>query len=333
LLKKYSAKRKIITQAESLINNINNPELDNTSALNIFNEEMQGLSSETEMGGFKKIGQFLDKVQKKIIEPKKNNGLPTGFANLDYLVNGLCESEFIVLAGRPSSGKSTLALNIARNVAQRNKHVAFLSLEMPEDQLASKLVDSVGHDNYHSKALHGRFEHTTNQRFESALKSVETLNISIDDTGGLDISQVRTRFRRLHEKDKIDLIVIDYLQFIHCSKYKDSKVNQISEISRSLKNMAKELKVPVIALAQLSRAVEMRQDKSPIMSDLRDSGSIEQDADKILMIYRDDYYKPNNIPKDNLAQIFVRKNRNGQTGSVMLEFNGYTSNFTDTRIN
>lgn len=328
VLRKYFVRRRVITQANSLIEGVMNPDTDEFMTVESFNEEIRKLSQEEKKGGFLHVSKTTPIVEERVYNPT-DNGISTGYSDLDELLGGLGDSELIILAGRPSSGKTTFALNIARNVALQGGHVAIVSLEMPREQLVAKFVDSIGHKNYLEHVRRNQFTHTEKVHFDSAVRRVESLNISIDDTGGLDVNQIAVRLRRLHEKEKLDLIVIDYLQLIRCSSFRESRVNQITEISNRLKVIAKGLKVPTIALAQLSRAVEQRENKRPIMSDLRDSGSIEQDADKILMLYRDDYYKSPEEPKDGMAQIFLRKNRNGKIGSVFMRFNGETSNFAE----
>ena len=330
IVKDKSQRRSVINQANALIADVSNPEIDRTSAINTMSEQMQNLQkNDIDNSNSQNINYYLGGVIDKINNPtNKSRGLQTGYANLDHLLGGLKKSELIIIAARPSMGKSTFALNIARNVANHEKaNVAFFSLEMTAEQLTQKLVDNLGSRNFIEQAKKGRMLESEKRSLEYAVKVASNLNIVIDETPSLEISQLRTRARRMHEKQPLQLIIVDYLQYVHCKDFPNNRVQEISKISRTLKEIARELEVPVIALSQLSRASEKRTDNLPLLSDLRDSGSIEQDADKVIMIHREDYYRKHGEPRDNLAELLVRKNRNGRTGSTVLRFNGDTSNF------
>ena len=267
-------------------------------------------------------------------------GLSTGFADLDKLTSGLHPSDFIILAARPSMGKTALALNIAQNVALRGakekeapKRVAFFSLEMRGDQLVQRMLCTEA-DTDIKKLAAGSSEETSanlqpdkslaqwNQLWEAAAK-LDEAHIFIDDTPGLSILDLRSRARRLQAEGGLDFIVIDYLQLMKGSrsrKANDNRQQEVTEISRGLKALARELHVPVLALSQLSRSVELRQSKQPMLSDLRESGSLEQDADIVMFLYREDYYKGADDTPSHITELIVAKHRNGPTGRVTLFF-------------
>ncbi len=250
-------------------------------------------------------------------------GVPTGFPDLDNLLAGLQRSDLIILAARPSMGKTTFALDIARNVALSGVPVGIFSLEMSAQQLVQRMLSAESRvDAWSIRTGHG----LSNQHFttlQEAASRLQKAPIYIDDQAGNSIVKMRSVARRLKAEHGLGLIVVDYLQLMQTSKNYDSMVNQVTEISRSLKQLARELDVPVLALSQLSRAVESRGGK-PRLSDLRDSGSIEQDADLVIFIHRDDRYKDE---KDGIADILVEKHRNGAVGSVQLLFDGKTTSF------
>jgi replicative DNA helicase len=250
-------------------------------------------------------------------------GVPTGFPDLDNMLAGLQKSDLIILAARPSMGKTTFALDIARNVALSGVPVGIFSLEMSAQQLVQRMLSAESRvDAWSIRTGHG----LTNQHFttlQEAASRLQKAPIYIDDQAGNSIVKMRSVARRLKAEHGLGLIVVDYLQLMSTSKNYDSMVNQVTEISRSLKQLARELEVPVLALSQLSRAVESRGGK-PRLSDLRDSGSIEQDADLVIFIHRDDRYKDE---KDGIADILIEKHRNGAVGSVQLLFDGKTTSF------
>ena len=268
-------------------------------------------------------------------------GLSTGFADLDRLTTGLHPSDFIILAARPSMGKTALALNIAQNVALRGakekeapKRVAFFSLEMSGDQLVQRMLCTEADTSQKTLAAGSGTENTSagpqpdnslaqwNRLWEAAAK-LDEAHIFIDDTPGLSILDLRSRARRLQAEGGLDFIVIDYLQLMQGSrsrKANDNRQQEVTEISRGLKALARELQVPVLALSQLSRSVELRQSKQPMLSDLRESGSLEQDADIVMFLYREDYYKGADDTPSHITELIVAKHRNGPTGRVTLFF-------------
>lgn len=247
-------------------------------------------------------------------------GLTTGFKALDEKILGLQGGDLIVLAARPSMGKTTLALNFAENIAALGKGIGIFSMEMGASQLANRLIGSAGRINL-TKLRTGKLESRDWDKVSTALAKLAESKIYIDETPSLSTIELRSRARRLkREKQDLSLIIVDYLQLANATgKKNDNRTNEVSEISRSLKALAKELSVPVIALSQLNRGLEQRQNKRPIMSDLRESGAIEQDADMILFIYRDEVYNPDTDQKGT-AEIIIGKNRNGEIGNVRLAF-------------
>jgi replicative DNA helicase len=259
--------------------------------------------------------------------PSDITGLATGFRDLDQLTSGLQPGDLVIVAGRPSMGKTALALNISEHVAlAENKAVAIFSMEMTGNQLMMRMLGSVGRLNQH-KLRTGRLEDEDWQHLTDALSKLDKAEIYVDESGVLNALELRARARRLHRQCKsLGLIVIDYLQLMSSVTQVENRATEISEISRSLKALAKELGVPVMALSQLNRSLEQRTNKRPIMSDLRESGAIEQDADLILFIYRDEVYNPDSSDK-GIAEIIVGKQRNGPIGSVNLTFLGQFTRF------
>ncbi len=253
-------------------------------------------------------------------------GLSTGFTDLDALTTGLQPSDLIILAARPSMGKTALAMNLAETAALRGKKaVAVFSMEMSSSQLAFRLISSLGRINQQNLRT-GDLEEEEWPRVTSAITMLSDAKIFIDDTPALSPGDLRSKARRLKREHDVGLIVIDYLQLMQVPGSKENRATEISEISRSLKALAKELNVPVVALSQLNRSLETRVDKRPMMSDLRESGAIEQDADLIMFIYRDDYYNKDS-PDRGLAEIIISKQRNGPTGMVKLTFLGQFTKF------
>ncbi|MGI6129106.1 MAG: replicative DNA helicase [bacterium] len=251
-------------------------------------------------------------------------GIPTGFRDLDRLTTGLQPSDFIVVAARPSMGKTSLCLNIAQHVAiNHNKPVALFSLEMSREQLVQRLLSAEARIEG-QKLRTGTLDEDDWPRLVAAMGRLSEVPIFIDDSAALTAMDIRAKTRRLVQEQGPGLVIIDYLQLIAGHGRGDSRQQEISEISRALKALAREVKCPVVALSQLSRAVEQRQDKRPVLSDLRESGAIEQDADLVAFIYRDEYYNPDS-EKRGIAEVIVAKQRNGPTGVVQLAFlNDYT---------
>jgi replicative DNA helicase len=302
----------------------------------------------------------VDKAQSAFQREGRLVGVATGFRKLDNLLGGLHPSDLIVLAGRPSMGKTALATNIAFHAAKTyhevldeagNRHpadgavVAFFSLEMSAEQLATRILAEESHIQS-EKIRKGEISHDDFTRLVQASQELQRAPFYIDDTPALNISALRTRARRLQRQHGLGLIVVDYLQLVAAGGGREqNRVMEISEITRGLKTLAKELNVPVLALSQLSRAVEQREDKRPQLSDLRESGAIEQDADVVMFIYREEYYLERGQPREgtpehdewvakmeqvhNLAEVIVAKQRHGPTNKVALGFEGAFTKFSD----
>mgnify|MGYP004639093979 CR=1 FL=1 len=317
---------------ESMLENGNVNDILDGAEMKILNVVKTRRSSE-----FHKIQDVIFKAQsdlEKLAEQKGEiTGLPTGFYEIDKVTSGLHENELIIIAARPAMGKTAFALNIATNIAKTTKKaVALFNLEMNAEQLVMRMFSSLGQIEG-SKLRTGKLDNNDWKRLSEGISQIADTNIFIDDTPGITIGDIRSKCRRLAaSKDGLGIVIIDYLQLISGgSRYAGNRQQEVSEISRSLKIMAKELGVPVIALAQLSRAVEGRDDKRPIMSDLRESGSIEQDADIVSFLYRDDYYNKearmdNNI---SISEFIIAKHRNGPTTTIELLFKKNTSTFSN----
>jgi replicative DNA helicase len=272
------------------------------------------------------LGPVVDRIDQLHQTPGKLSGLATGFSTLDGMTNGFQPGDLIIVAGRPSMGKTTLAINVAENaVLGEGKSALVFSMEMSAEQLTMRMLSSIGRiDQTHLRS--GRLADDDWNRLDSAMSQLQSTRLYIDETPALTPIEVQARARRLKREKGLDLIVIDYLQLMQVPGTKENRATEISEISRTLKALAKELKVPVIALSQLNRSVEQRVDKKPVMSDLRESGALEQDADVILLIYREEVYDPN-TPKKGIADIILAKQRNGPTGEVKLTFLGKYTKF------
>jgi replicative DNA helicase len=282
-------------------------------------------------GGFQSIKSLLatavDKIETLFEQEGNITGASTGFVDFDEMTSGLQPSDLIIVAGRPSMGKTTIAMNMAENIAIKgDKPVAVFSMEMPGDSLAMRMMSSLGRIDQH-KVRTGKLDDDEWPRLTSAINLLAETKLFIDDTPALTPTEVRSRARRLvREHGPLGLIVIDYLQLMQSPASGDNRVQQISDISRGLKALAKELNVPVIALSQLNRNLEQRPNKRPVMSDLRESGGIEQDADLIVFVYRDEVYNPDS-PDKGIAEIIIGKQRNGPIGTVRLTFLGQYTRF------
>jgi replicative DNA helicase len=280
--------------------------------------------------GFRSISDLscgaVDRIDKLFQQDNPITGVPTGFDDLDRMTAGLQPSDLVIVAGRPSMGKTTLAVNFAENAAIKHQlPVAIFSMEMPGEQLALRMMSSLGHIDQH-KIRTGRLEDDDWPRLTSAVSLLDSAPIFVDDTPSLSPVELRSRARRLKREHNLGMIIIDYLQLMQVTNSRENRATEISEISRNLKALAKELEVPVIALSQLNRSLEQRTDRRPVMSDLRESGAIEQDADVIMFIYRDEVYNEDS-PQKGLAEIIVGKQRNGPIGKCLLTFRGQFTRF------
>lgn len=308
-------------------------------------QQVMNISAGGNNNGFHRIEDVLEESFNNIMALSKNQdqvpGLATGYQYLDQITTGLHPGELVIIAARPAMGKTAFALNIAQNVAVRvaNSTVAIFSLEMSAESLVNRMICAEGGiDAQHLRT--GKLSQDETKSLFSSMDTLSRANIFIDDTAGIKISEIRAKSRRLAERDGLSLIIVDYLQLIDGGGSAENRQQEVSMISRSLKKLAKELNVPVIALSQLSRGVEQRQDKRPMMSDLRESGSIEQDADIVSFLYRDDYYERDEGKDDDDGpvkgddqstpsemEVIIDKNRSGPRGTVKLLFNKSCNKF------
>lgn len=334
IVAKKAQLRSIIGNLSDSIGNAYDEDMDIDEIITKTERSLIEVGQASNKSSFRPIHDVLLENHSKIEERSNNTsqitGIETGFYDFDKLTTGLHEDQLIVLAARPAMGKTALALNIAQNVATKsNKAVAVFSLEMGAESLVERMLSAEGTIiNHHIRT--GNLTVNEWQRLIYAQGQLAEAPIFIDDTAGVKITDIRARARRLsQETDGLGLIVIDYLQLIQGSR-SDNRQQEVSEISRQLKIIAKELKVPVIALSQLSRGVEQRNDKRPIMSDLRESGSIEQDADIVAFLYRDAYYqdKKEGQPENDITELIIRKNRHGNLGTVKLYFHKEYTKFS-----
>jgi replicative DNA helicase len=280
--------------------------------------------------GFKSIKTLLKSTVEQIDllfeKDEPITGLPTGFTEFDEMTSGLQGGDLIIVAGRPSMGKTSFALNLAQySAVKQQAPVAVFSMEMPGEQLAMRMLSSLGRIDQH-RLRTGKLAEEDWPRLSSAVSMLSDVPLFIDDSAALNPTELRARARRLKREHDLALIVIDYLQLMETSGGSENRATEISEISRSLKALAKELHVPVIALSQLNRSLEQRPNKRPVMSDLRESGAIEQDADLIVFIYRDEVYNEDS-PDKGIAEIIIGKQRNGPIGTVRLTFLGQFTSF------
>lgn len=277
------------------------------------------------------ISDILSKRYDELSEIHENpnmlvaNACQSQFPSIDKMLGGFKAGDMVILAARPSMGKTALALNIAQNVGMANKNVAIFSLEMTKEQLTDRLISATMQVD--SWKLHkGLLSDTEFARLGDALESLSEARIYIDDSFVSNLLEIKSKARRLKMESGLDMIVIDYLQLMG-SGVNTNRVQEISEISRGIKSLARELQVPIIALSQLSRAVDSRPDKAPVLSDLRESGSIEQDADVVMMLLREEYYDPQAMP--GITRVLIRKNRNGPVGEVQLKFRKDSQKFVE----
>lgn len=286
---------------------------------------------------FRTIKDVLVKTQsdlERLSQAKSDiTGIATGYREIDKVTSGLQNNELIIIAARPAMGKTAFALNLATNIAiNSGKTVALFNMEMGAEQLALRMLANLGQVNQ-GKLRNGRLEHNDWKGVNEGISRLGDAKMYIDDTPGMTISEIRAKCRRLaSSKDGLDIVIIDYLQLISGSeKYAGNRQQEVSEISRSLKTLAMELNVPIVALSQLSRTVDSREDKRPLMSDLRESGSIEQDADIVAFLYRDDYYNKESAIDENtsVSEFIFAKHRNGPTPTIELIFKRDTSTFTN----
>lgn len=335
IVREKALRRKLIDVTNEISNTAYNEEFNTNELIDNAEAKIFSVTKARKAGEFKTIAEVMSSTHEHLERLAKNQaditGLATGFHEFDKLTSGLHENELIIIASRPAMGKTAFGLNIAINAAMSSKKpVAIFNMEMGAEQLSLRMISSVGGIDM-NKLKTGKLEHNDWKKVNEAMSQLGDTSIYMEDASGITVSEIRAKCRRLASSDKgLGLVVIDYLQLIQGSiRYAGNRQQEVSDISRSLKTMAMELKVPVIALAQLSRSVESRENKRPIMSDLRESGSIEQDADIVSFLYRDDYY--NKTSKDtnstSITELIIGKHRNGSTGTIEMLFEGNMSTF------
>ncbi|MFW5425791.1 MAG: replicative DNA helicase [Methylophagaceae bacterium] len=338
IVRERSVLRQLIAVGTSISNVAFNPEGRNSDEMldlverQVFEIAEKGAKRK---GGFVQVKEVLSKVVDRIDtlfeQDSPITGLSTGFTDFDMQTSGLQPADLVIVAGRPSMGKTTFAMNLAEHAAIKSKQpVAVFSMEMPADSLAMRMLSSLGQIDQH-RLRTGRLNDDDWPRLTSAIALLNEAPLFIDDTPALTVTELRARARRLKREHGLSLIVIDYIQLMQGSGG-ENRATEISEISRSLKALGKELNVPVVALSQLNRSLEQRPNKRPIMSDLRESGAIEQDADLIVFIYRDEVYNEDS-PEKGKAEIIISKQRNGPIGTVALTFQGKYTRFENFAYN
>lgn len=333
----YSVRRKMIAAANQIASIAYNEKISVDDAMDeaekaVFNvserrlkHDLQPISSV--------LSDYYDRIDDLAKRPDDIIGVPTGFIDLDKMLTGLQPSDLLIIAGRPGQGKTGFLLSVAKNAGlTHKKHVAIFSLEMSNEQVVQRLIaQETGIDSQRLRT--GKLQENEWPLFTHAIEVFGDTHIYLDDTPAITPLQLRTKCRRLHMEFGLDLIIVDYLQLMGGDTRTDNRVQEVSYISRNLKVLARELNIPVLAAAQLSRAVEQRSDKRPVLSDLRESGSLEQDADIVMFIYRPDQYEKDTV-KQNVAEIIVAKHRNGPVGSVELVFRSALAKFENaaTRV-
>jgi len=332
MLLEKSIAREIITRAQTLVEQGYDTTTATQDLLDEAQQQFSNLGRLSQGSAFKQIDgvivEFIKNVERLSQSQGDVTGLTTGFTALDKMTSGLQKNDLIIVAARPAMGKTAFALNVAQNVAKlNNANVAIFSLEMGADQLVSRLISAEGRiEAYRLKT--GTLEGQDWRSFKIATEVLSGLGIYIDDTPGIRVGELRAKCRQLHQQKGLSMVMIDYLQLLSGSKANGgNRQQEVSEISRTLKEMARELEIPVIALSQLSRQVESREDKRPMMSDLRESGSIEQDADIVTFLYREDYYKKDMSENDNIVEVIFGKHRSGAVGTIKLAFRKEISRF------
>lgn len=337
LVKDGSMKRRVIHLAGEILEEGYQSDQTANEYLDHAEERIFALSQKRKVSGFSKIASVIKEVKDKTEKNRDKKGgitgLHTGFENLDSITAGLQPEELIILAARPSMGKSAFAMNLALNVAKHNKggkaSVAIFSLEMSNEQLAARMLSSESNVE-NNKIKTGKLTATEWQHLEGGIQSLAMLNISFDDSSSVTVHDIRAKCRKLAQEGNLDFVIIDYLQLIDKGDDRSgNRQEEVAKISRSLKQMARELKVPILALSQLSREVEKRESKRPVLSDLRESGSIEQDADIVMFLYRGDYYVLDPEQKTGDVELSIAKNRQGMAGiRLSYRFDTEYSRFT-----
>lgn len=324
IVKEKSTLRKLIHAGSGIVQTGYSGDLDINDILEAAEKSIFDISqskSHRSMTGIHEVIMSAYGILEDIYRNKgKLTGVPSGFLDLDYKTNGLQKTDLILIAARPSMGKTAFSLNIAHNAAMKGKHVALFSLEMSKEQLIQRMISAESRVEL-SKLKNGNLDEEEWPRVIQAMDALSKTRIYIDDTPGINMVELRSKCRRLKMDKGLDLVLIDYLQLMESDSRSENRQQEISKISRSLKILAKELDCPIIALSQLSRAPEQRSDHRPMLSDLRESGAIEQDADMVMFLYRDEYYNEDSEDK-NIAEVIIAKHRNGEVGTIKLAWIG-----------
>lgn len=329
IIKEKSLLRRIIDVGRELTDDAMQERGEISELLERAEQKILSVTTKNTQVGFESLSEIVSRSFDRInarMNRQDTGGVPSGLIDLDNVLNGFQKSDMILLAARPSMGKTALALNMALNAARRGKVVGIFSLEMSKIQLGNRLLST-------SSGVNSQYISTGNLNEEdlssliSALENLSELKMYIDDTAGIGLLELRSKIRRLKHEQGLDVIIIDYLQLMQ-GGHAENRQQEISEISRGLKALARELDVPIIALSQLSRSVEMRAEKKPQLSDLRESGSLEQDADIVMFLYREEYYN-REAENENIAELIIAKNRNGPTTSIRLRFDKDIMRFDD----
>ena len=332
IVKEKSIVRQLISAANDIINLSYDSSAKVEDVLENAEKKIFDIYQERTTNDFKQINQVLrdtyDMIEKLYTEKNEVTGLTTGFRDLNKKINGFQKSDLLLVAARPAMGKTAFALNLVQNAALKgDASVAVFSLEMSKEQLVQRMLSSQSNVEL-KKIKTGKLNANDWPRIIEAMAVLSEAKIHIDDTPGIKISELRSKCRKLKIEKGLDLVLIDYLQLMEVEGNNESRQQEIAKISRSLKILAKELNCPVVALSQLSRAPEQRADHRPMLSDLRESGSIEQDADIVMFLYRDEYYNPDTESK-NIGEVIVSKNRHGETGTIELVWFGEVQKFAD----
>lgn len=335
LVEETAIRRRMITAANKIAKVAFQEDLTVEAALNEAEKAVFSVSEDRLTSDLQPIQQVLSEYYDRLTilseRDEEMYGVPTNFKDLDGLLGGFQPSDFLIIAGRPGQGKTSFMLSVARNAAlQAKKHIVIFSMEMSNEQLVQRLISQETGINAQRLRL-GKLEDHEWDLFAEAVETLSHTHIFLDDTPAITPTQMRAKCRRLHLEHRLDLVVVDYLQLMTGDRGNENRVQEVSAISRNLKVLARELNVPVLAAAQLSRAVEQRSDKRPVLSDLRESGSLEQDADIVMFIYREDKEVPDSVMK-NVTDIIISKHRNGPTGKVQLVFREELAQFVDAEL-
>ena len=334
IIQEKSVYRQLIKAGSEIVENSLNEKFDGEKVLDEAEQMIFDIAKKKQSKDYSKIQNILEKNIQNIEEAQKNGGklpgLSTGFADLDRMTSGLQKSDFIILAARPSMGKTAFALNIAENAAlKEHKKVAFFSVEMSEESLGYRMLSTQSRVEL-GKLKRGDLSPEDWESVNMAVSRFSEAQLLVDETPGISVMEVRNKCRRMNADGPIDLIVIDYLQIMSSGSRIDNRVNEVSLMTRQLKQLAREMECPVIVLSQLSRGTVQRDgDKRPMLSDLRDSGSIEQDADVVIFLHREDYYKKPEAEPNNICEVIIAKQRQGETGTVKLTWMPRFQKFAD----